>query len=254
MSAPPIYLSAQEQERNVIPVEWRIGFTRPKGVAYILIPEGVPSALAPAIAELTAIRFLVESQQVGTSMRHHDVITGQAAIKELLAQESNNSLLIPYGRHLYLYVDQDRLSVGSTTWGKEVEIDPLRISVTTAAPAAWPEVFCPALRSKVGVTRHAMDRFIERGNLRKSHWHAFQAATKRLESPYMRVVPREEVEKTNPNMRMDARTVVLHHQASDTAWIVVKEDEGWVLVTMHPHFQEYVPTFVRGNIEYRRNI
>lgn len=99
-----------------------------------------------------------------------------------------------------------------------------------------------------------MDRFIERANLRKNHWHAFQAAAKRLESSIVRIVPSEEAAKTNPNMRLDARTVVLHHQMTGYGLDMVKEPEGWVLVTMHSHFQEFVPTLVHGRIEYRRNV
>jgi len=249
---PPIHISAQPQERSIIAVEWRIGFTRPKGVVFVVIPGDLKGP-APAIAELTAIRFLVETKQVGTGLRHHEVIVSQKAVRDLAKQTAEDSPLIPYGRHLYLYVDPDHISVAPASWAEGVEIDPARISVTTALPADWPGVFCHALNATVGITRHSMDRFIERANLRPNHWHAFQAAAKRLGSPIVRIVPREEAAKTNPKMRLDARTVVLHHQATDTAWIVVKEPEGWVLVTMHPHFQEFVPTFVRGRVEYRRN-
>lgn len=253
MSTPPIHICAQRQERNVIPVEWRIGFTRPKGVVFVVIPDGMDGPV-PAIAELTAIRFLVETKQVGTGLWHHEVIVSQKAVRDLARQTAEESKLIPYGRHLYLYVDPDHISVRSAAWAEGVEIDQARISVTTALPAACPAVFCHALNANVGITRHAMDRFIERANLRPNHWHAFQAVAKRLESPIVRIVPRDEATKTNPNMRLDARTVVLHHQATDTAWIVVMEPEGWVLVTMHPHYQEFVPTLVHGRIEYRRNL
>lgn len=252
MSSPPIHISAQGRERNVIPVDWRIGFTRPKGVVFVIIPDDL-ALPAAAIAELTAIRFLVDSRQVGTSLRHHEVMVSQKAVRDLAGQTAAGSALIPYGRHLYLYVDPERVAVGPANWGEGVEVDPARISVTTAQPAAWPGVFCPALNANVGITRHALDRLIARAHLRSNPWHAFQTATRRLGDSGVRIVPREEAAQTNPGLRLNERTVVLHHPATDTAWIVVKEAESWVLVTMYPHFQALVPTLVCGRIEYRRN-
>lgn len=249
-----LHLAATATERNFVPVEWRLGFTRPKGIAYIAIPPEIPTTLAPAIAEITAIRFLVDSHQVGTSLRHHEVIVSQYAVKDLMLQQSFETTLIPYGRYLYLYVDPAHLVVAKPTWALGLEIDASRISVTTTVPAAgWPSAYCQALHTTIGITHHAVNRFIERAHPQKTPWQAFQTISRYLGSPGMRRVPREEVAKTNPGMRCSDDTVVLHHPATDTAWIVLPEKTGWNLVTMHAHFQAYIPTFAQGQVEYRRN-
>lgn len=252
MSAPPLYLVATERERNIIPVEWRIGPSRPKGIVHIIMPDEQPNSHDAAIAELTAIRYLVDSRQVGSSLRPHKVFVSQREIKNLMHQEAGATPLVPYGRFLYLYVHQDKLGVEKSKWAEGVEIDPARISITHAIPSNWPGGFCPVLGAEIGITRHAVERFIERSQIKNDYWHAFQMLQKRLQSSLMRIVPREEIAKTNPGMRMDARTMLLHHQGTDTDFLIVKEEEGWVLVTTHAHHQEYVPTIVGTRVEYRR--
>lgn len=253
MSAPPIHIAATKKEGSVIPVEWRIGFTKPKGVVRVEIPADVPQKHEAAIAELTAIRYLVDSRQVGTSMRPHQVMVTQQSIKELLDQTAASSSLIPYGRHLYLYVNKAKLGVEDADWAKGIELDPERITNTKAIKATWPGGPCPVLGVDVGISRHAVDRFIQRCGVRGDYWHAFQSILKAMQAKTMRIVPPEEIARTNPGMRRNSRTYVLHHQAVDNAFIVVQEDEGWVLVTVHAHYQEFVPTFKGGRVEYRRN-
>lgn len=253
MSAPPIQIAARPGEGSVIPVDWRIGFAKPKGVVHVTLPDDIAPELRAPVAELTAIRYLVDNRRVGTSMRPHEVVVTQPAIKALMDRKADNSALVPFGRHLYLYVDERKLSVAKPTWTAAVEVDPERVCDAIAFPAAWPGGECPAMGETVGITRHAVERFIERCATKQDHWHAFHALLKRLSAPHTRVVPHEETAKTNPGMRRDANTMVMHHQPSDLAMIIVREEEGLVMVTVHAHFQEYVPTFVRGRVEYRRN-
>lgn len=255
MTAPTIFIAAKPREGNHIPVEWRIGTIKPKGIINVELPDAAPGGFEAAIAEMTAIRFLVDNKKIGTSMRPHEVVVSQRAIKDLLNQEANETPLVPYGRFLYLYVDTAKVSVAKGAWAEGLEVDQTRIWEAKAVESAWPEVFCQAMGASIGVTRHAVDRYIERRNVRKDHWHAFQTLTKALQSPYLRVVPTKEIEKTNPGMRLNERTTVLHQVNTDTAFIVVREANGeFVLVTVHHYHQEYIPTFVGGRVEYRRNL
>ncbi len=253
MSAPDIVIAATERQGNIIPVEWRIGITKPKGVVRVEIPEDAPREYEAAIAELAAIKALVDTKQIGTSMRPHKVVVTQRSIKELMGRKADESALVPYGRHLYLYVDGAKLSVAKPNWPADLEIDPARISSAKAELTSWPGGYCNVLDAAVGVSRHAVERFIERRHVRNDYWHAFQSILKALASPYLRIVPELEIAKTNPKLRRNAFTKVLHQTNTDTAFIVVNEEEGWVLVTIHPYHQEFVPTLVGGRVEYRRN-
>lgn len=255
MSANPIYFAADAPANNVVHVAWSNSPSRPNGAVFVVFPNHikVPLALLPAIAELTAIKFLVDTRQLGTSIRAHDVYVTQESIKALMEKQAEESPLIPWGKQLYLYVGEGKLKVPDEGWVKDAETDIERISVVNAEEVTWPKAACRVMKTEVGISRHAVERFIERCGIKADFWHAYQALAKWVDAKGTRIVPHDEVRKTNPGMRLTKNTVVLHHQTTDTALIVMKEPRGYVLVTVHSQYQEFVPTFVRGRVEYRRN-
>lgn len=250
MSSTPLFFRAGDRQTDgTIPVFWRNGAVQPfKGVVHVSVEEGPH---AKAIAEVVAILSLIKSGKVGTSLRNNRIHVSQAIIMELLDKGAPDSAIVPYGRSLYINVDPEKIVVDKKDWGRELPVNPERVSSASAEEVNWPAAECAFLGEPVGISRHAVERHMERFGTRDP-WRAFMSITRTLASKAMRELTREEVARTNPKMRYDERTKVLLETRSDTAVVLVREDFGWAMTTIYRHSQEFVPTLVYGRVEYRR--
>lgn len=256
-------LQAGEIVEGVVPVEWRIDESLWKGVINVKVPSAAEDP--QVIAELCALRHLVVVRTIfgnPVAPAGAEIVISSGAIKKLWRQDTAKEHIVQYGRFLYatfegceMEVKKDRALSGLPvreiiTEGEEPRLD---VDAIVAAPSPFPELKFRALGdAKVGISRHALERYQERFDTKQVK--SSMAGIRRMaDSEQMIEIDKGERSRLKALIRHQTNARLFRYQPSKTILVLVPEATGWVLATVYREDESLTKqaVYAGGRIEFR---
>ena len=216
-------------------VFWRVGINR-KGIVEVKVPQDVEDK--DVIAELSAIKHLLFGEKVFNrdvvSGHGYTLIVSKGAIKKLAQNRSNKEHLKKYAAYFVhrLVGVEVVVSRNSEFMAKETD-QGVTIDQITASPATHDLVKTPAI-GDIFVTKHAIDRFLERTmhGKPKSPWNS---VVKTVTNPDLvkidlpRKVVAHKLKKYGPGVEFE----IWKHPDNTTELLIIEEEGKKVLVSVY---------------------
>jgi hypothetical protein len=236
-----------------VPVHWRIDAGDKQRIVHVAVPADMPDR--SIIAELCALNFLIRERRIFGSDRvpKNEVVgVSRGAIKRLWNQDTEKNNLVPWGRFLFLAIGDAKIeTVNSKSWTKTNEVqEEVRIECVMPSRYAFPTA---ALGIDVTITRHAIERYMERRGT-VSVTNTMQSIRKMLGGSSTRPLIMDERRRFSKAMRHGKEAQYLIHPETSILFVLVMQEGQWTLVTVVDGEQEGGLTqavYVRGRIEHR---
>lgn len=239
---------------DCIPVHWRLDQADRQGVVRVMVPDAF-GVDRPVIAELCALNFLMSPPRPvfggPRAPASATVSVSSGAIRKLMRKESCREALVPFGRFLFVAFSECDLKVDQAkSWTDTLPVSQeYRIE---AAATNWERCDVQALKTVVGVSRHAIERYIERVGA-KNVSSALSSIKRLLASSDTTLLPVGDRRKQKRLAVHGKSATTLMHGPSKTVFVLVPDGDDMVLASVYRDevIREKQPVMVGGRIEYR---
>lgn len=240
------------ESNGYIPVHWRLDGTDWQAIIHVRVPDTFNDRRV--IAELCALNHLMNCGKplFGVSRAPASSLTTvtAGAIRKAHRAETEKGEIIPFARFLFssfcegsLEVEKDIAWTSSLLLREEMRID--------AATAKLEQAPLAALKSNVGLTRHAVARYQERVGA-SSVAKSISSMRRLMAHKDTVVLDVSEFKRNTGLTKYGKEAKFFIHRPTTTIFVVLPEQNGFVLATVYyeaPARKEAV--YVCGRVEIR---
>ena len=241
-------------QAQYIPVHWCVDEQSWQGIIYVSVPISYGDD-RPIIAEICAANHLMDATRpiFGNTRAPASakVTMTCGAIKKLFRQETQKTTLIPFGRALIFSFAESGIHITKDIqWTETLPVNvEFRIE---ARHTDWEQAFAECLKQKVGISRHAVERFQERIGA-KSFYKAVTSIQRMLASGETSPIRVSERKRQAAMEKHGKEAILLKHHATKTVFVITREEENALsLVSVYcDDVLKKEPVMVYGRIEMR---